>query len=102
VGISRARSGLYASVSCHAAQFLFLSHPKWPLRRRFPITKLADRNATWKELTSVCCDMVGCIARNPRENAEWQMELMGDSRTPIFRIRPVAKTPNQNLGSGWP
>ena len=71
-------------------------------RIRFPITKLADRDATWKELTSVCGDMVGCIACNPRENAEWQMELLGDFRTPIFRIRPVAKTPDQNLGSGWP
>ena len=69
---------------------------------RFPIAKLADRTATWKELTSVSDDMVGCMARNPRENAEWQMELLGDSRTPIFRIRPVAKTPDQNLGSGWP
>jgi hypothetical protein len=77
------RNGLYAGASDHG-------------------TELAAREAAWKESTSVCGDMAGCIARNLRENAEWQMELLGDSRTPIFQIRRVAETPDQNLGSVWP
>jgi hypothetical protein len=34
-------------------------------------TELADRNAAWKELTSVCGDLVGSISRNLKQNAEW-------------------------------
>lgn len=51
-----------------------------------------DRNAAWKEMTGVCGDMVGEISRELRENAEWQMELLGESRKPLFRIRLVAET----------
>ena len=51
-----------------------------------------DRNAAWKEMTSVCGDMVGEISRKLRENAEWQMELLDESRKPLFRIRLVAET----------
>jgi hypothetical protein len=58
-------------------------------------TELADRGAAWKDLTSVCGDMVGCIARNLHENAEWQMELLDQARRPIFRIRLVAETVDQ-------
>lgn len=39
-------------------------------------TELADRNAAWKELTSVCGDMAGSISRRLKENSEWQMELL--------------------------
>jgi hypothetical protein len=55
-------------------------------------TELADRDAAWKELTSVCGDMLGGISRKLKENAEWQMELLDESRKPIFRIRLVAET----------
>jgi hypothetical protein len=55
-------------------------------------TELADRDAAWKELTSVCGDMVGCIARNLKQDGEWQMELLDGSRKPVFRIRLVAET----------
>ena len=55
-------------------------------------TELAGRDAAWKEMTSVCADIVGSIARKLTENAEWQMELLDESRKPVFRIRVVAET----------
>jgi hypothetical protein len=51
-----------------------------------------DRNAAWKEMTGVCGDMVADVSRKLIENAEWQMELLDESRKPIFRIRLVAET----------
>ncbi len=55
-------------------------------------TELADRNAAWKELTSVCGDMVGSISRKLEQNSEWQMELLDEAKTPLFRIRIVAES----------
>jgi hypothetical protein len=55
-------------------------------------TELADRHAAWNELTSVCGDMVGGISRKLRENSEWQMELLDESKKPVFRIRLVAES----------
>jgi len=55
-------------------------------------TELADRDAAWKELTSVCGDLVGGISRNLKQNAEWQMELLDESRKPVFRIRLIGET----------
>ncbi len=54
--------------------------------------ELADRDAAWKELTGVCGDMVGGISRKPKENGEWHMELLDESKKPVFRIRLVAET----------
>ncbi len=55
-------------------------------------TELADRNAAWKELTSVCGDMIGGISRKLPQNSEWQMELLDESKRPLFRIRIVAES----------
>jgi integrase len=54
--------------------------------------ELADDRAAWDELTRVCGDLVGSIARNLKQNAEWQMELLDESKEPVFRIRLVAET----------
>lgn len=51
-----------------------------------------DRNAAWREMTCVCGDMVAGVSRKLIENAEWQMELLDESRKPVFRIRLVAET----------
>jgi hypothetical protein len=56
-------------------------------------TELADDRAAWDELTRVCGDLVGSIARKLKQNAEWQMELLDESKEPVFRIRLVAETP---------
>ena len=55
-------------------------------------TECADRAAAWKELTGVCCDLVGGISRKLEENGEWQMEPLDASKKPVFRIRLVAET----------
>jgi hypothetical protein len=55
-------------------------------------TELADRDAAWKELTVVCGDLVGSICRNLKQDTEWHMELLDESKKPVFRIRLVAET----------
>jgi hypothetical protein len=55
-------------------------------------TECADRDAAWKELTTVCADMAGSISRKLAENSEWQMELLDETRQPVFRIRIVAES----------
>jgi hypothetical protein len=51
-----------------------------------------DRGAAWAEMTKVCSDLVGSISRNLKQNTEWKMELLDESRKPVFRIRVVAET----------
>ena len=55
-------------------------------------TECADRNAAWKELTSVAADMVSGISRKLAENSEWQMEMLDEKKEPVFRIRIVAES----------
>ena len=55
-------------------------------------TELADRAAAWSELTGVCGDMIGGIARKLKENSEWQMDLLDESNRPVFRIRLVGES----------
>jgi len=54
----------------------------------------ADRDAAWAEMTQVCGDLVGSISRSLKQNAEWNMELLDESKKPLFRIRLVAETLN--------
>jgi hypothetical protein len=58
-------------------------------------TECADRNAAWKEMTTVCADMASSISRKLAENSEWQMELLDEARQPVFRIRIVAESLDQ-------
>jgi hypothetical protein len=53
---------------------------------------LADRDAAWAEMTKVCGDLVGSVSRNLKQNTEWQMELLDESKKPVFRIRLAAET----------
>lgn len=53
---------------------------------------VGDRAAAWNEMTKVCADLVGGIARELKENELWQIDLMDLSKKPIFRIRLVAET----------
>src|ERR1022692_3636182 len=55
-------------------------------------TELADHNAAWKELTSVCGDMVASISRKVQQTSEWQMELLDEPKGPLFLIRIVAES----------
>ena len=55
-------------------------------------TECADREAAWKELTSVCADMAAGISRKLKQNSEWHLELLDESRRPVFRIRIIGET----------
>jgi hypothetical protein len=55
-------------------------------------TECADRDAAWKEMTSVCADMAARISRKLTENSEWQMEMLDEANRVVFRIRIVAET----------
>jgi hypothetical protein len=57
-------------------------------------TELSNHDAAWRELTNVCGDLVGSISRNLKQNNEWQMELLDESKKPVFRIRLVGETLN--------
>ena len=52
-----------------------------------------SREAAWAEMTKVCGNLVGGICRSLKQNAEWQMELLDETKKPVFRIRLVAETP---------
>lgn len=54
--------------------------------------EFADRDAAWKEMTNVSAGMAAGILRKLKENSEWQMELLDESKEPVFRIRIVAES----------
>jgi hypothetical protein len=51
-----------------------------------------DRDAAWTEMTSVCANLIGGVARSLAEDAEWRMELLDATRNPIRRIRLLAES----------
>jgi hypothetical protein len=55
-------------------------------------SEFESREAAWSEMTKVCANLVGGISRSLKQNAEWHMELLDESRRPVFRIRLVAES----------
>jgi hypothetical protein len=55
-------------------------------------SEFSDRDAAWREMTSVCADMAAGISRKLQENSEWHMELLDETKQPVFRIRIVAES----------
>jgi hypothetical protein len=55
-------------------------------------SEFESRDAAWAEMTKVCANLLGGISRNLKQNAEWHMELLDESKTPVFRIRLVAES----------
>ena len=43
-------------------------------------------------MTRVCGNLLGSLSRGLKQNAEWQMELLDESKKPVFRIRLVAES----------
>ena len=43
-------------------------------------------------MTNVCGNLLGSISRSLKQNADWQMELLDETRKPVFRIRLVAES----------
>jgi hypothetical protein len=50
-------------------------------------------------MTRVCGDLVGGIARRLQQQSEWRMELLDESRRPVFRIRVLAETVDRPVAS---
>jgi hypothetical protein len=57
-------------------------------------SEFASREAAWTEMTKVCGDLLGGLSRGLKQNAEWQMEMLDESKKPVFRIRLVAESVN--------
>jgi Domain of unknown function (DUF6894) len=55
-------------------------------------TECADRDAAWKEMTSVCADMAAGISRKLQENSGWKLEMLDEARQVVCRISIVAET----------
>ncbi len=55
-------------------------------------SEFESREAAWAEMTKVCANLVGGISRSLKQNAEWRMELLDESRKPVFRIRLVSES----------
>jgi hypothetical protein len=51
-----------------------------------------SREAAWAEMTKVSGNLLGSIARTLKQDAEWRMELLDESKKPVFRIRLVAES----------
>ena len=54
-------------------------------------SEFESREAAWSEMTKVCASLLGGISRNLKPNAEWHMEMLDESRQPVFRIRLVSE-----------
>lgn len=54
-------------------------------------SEFETREAAWAEMTKVCSNLLGSISRSLKQNSEWQMELLDESKKPVFRIRLVAE-----------
>jgi hypothetical protein len=48
--------------------------------------EFADREAAWTEMTAVCANLLGGIARGLKRDAQWHMELLDEAKRPVFRI----------------
>ena len=68
----RISQGRYSGASDHGSEF-------------------ESREAAWSEMTKVCSDLLGGISRSLKQDSEWNMELLDESKMPLFRIRLVAE-----------
>ena len=70
--------------------FFRISHGKYAGSSEQP-QEFESRDAAWAELTAVCANLIGGISRGLRQNADWQMELLDESKQPVFRIKLVGE-----------
>jgi hypothetical protein len=55
-------------------------------------SEFASPEDAWAEMTKVCANLLGGISRSLKPNSEWQMEMLDETRKPVFRIRLVGET----------
>jgi hypothetical protein len=59
----------------------------------------AHVDAAWDEMRQMCGDLVGGVCRKLNQNGEWRMELLDESKKPVFRVALVAETLDPELPS---
>ena len=50
-----------------------------------------DDDEAWSEMTKVCGDLLGSVARALKQDSDWHMELLDEAKEPLFRIRLQAE-----------
>ena len=50
-----------------------------------------DRAAAWTEMTAVCSNLIGSIARRLKPESQWHMDLLDEDKQLVFRIRLVCE-----------
>jgi hypothetical protein len=50
-----------------------------------------DDDEAWSEMTKVCGDLLGSVARALKPGSDWHMELLDEANAPLFRIRLLAE-----------
>jgi hypothetical protein len=73
-----------------ATYFFRISHGPYSGASDLPY-EFDTREAAWGEMTAVCANLVGGIARSLKPDGEWQMELLDEAREPVFRIRVLGE-----------
>ncbi len=54
--------------------------------------EISDNISAWTETAMVFGDLARGLDRYLKENAEWQLELLGAGKEPLYRIRLVSET----------
>lgn len=75
----------------HVAVFFRISHGRYS-GASDQGSEFESREAAWTEMTEVCANLLGGISRSLKQNAEWRMELLDESKEPVFRIRLLAES----------
>jgi len=71
--------------------FFRISHGRYAGASEQPY-EFENREAAWSEMTGMCANLLGGISRSLKQNAEWHMELLDESKEPVFRIRLVGES----------
>jgi hypothetical protein len=59
-------------------------------------SKFESPEAAWAEMTKACASLLVGISRSLKQNGEWQMEMLDETRKPVFRIRLLGETLHQS------
>jgi hypothetical protein len=55
-------------------------------------SEFGDRDEAWSEMKAVCANLLSGITRNLKQDAQWHMELLDESKDVVFRIRLIAES----------
>jgi hypothetical protein len=55
-------------------------------------SEFENRDEAWNEMKAVCANLLTGITRSLKQDAQWHMELLDESKEPVFRIRLIAES----------